>query len=55
MPEANSIPIPLDSVGSYLDHAPSATSKLKLLDRLHEALRYNLNRYAIKRDKDCMQ
>jgi integrase len=39
MPEANFIPVPSNPVGSYSGHAPSATSKLKLLDRLYKALR----------------
>jgi len=38
MPEANSIPIPSNPVGRCLGQAPSATSKQKLLDRLHETL-----------------
>ena len=39
MPEANSIPVPSNPVGWYSGHAPSATSKPKLLAHVHEALR----------------
>ena len=39
MPEANPIPVPSNPVGPYPGHAPGATSKPKLLDRLREALR----------------
>ena len=39
MPEANSIPIPADRVGSYPGHALGVTPKPKLLDRPCEALR----------------
>ena len=39
MPEANSIPVLSNSVGRYPGHAPGATQKPKLLDRLREALR----------------
>ena len=39
MPEANSIPVPSNPVGWYLGHTPRVTSKPKLLDCLHEALR----------------
>jgi hypothetical protein len=39
MPVANSIPVPLNPVGRYPGHAPAATAKPKLLDRLREALR----------------
>ena len=39
MPEANSIPVPSNLVGPYPGHAPGATVKPKLLDRLHESLR----------------
>ena len=38
MPEANSIPVPSNPVGRHSGHAPSATSKSRLLDHLHEAL-----------------
>jgi len=39
MPEANSIPVHSNLVGRYPGHAPGATAKPKLLDRLREALR----------------
>ena len=39
MPEANSIPVPSNPVGRYPGHAPGATVKPKLLDRLRESLR----------------
>ena len=39
MPVANSIPVPLNPIGRYPGHAPAATAKPKLLDRLREALR----------------
>jgi len=39
MPEANSIPVPSNPGGRCPDHAPGATVKPKLLDRLREALR----------------
>ena len=39
MPVANSIPVPSNPIGRYPGHAPAATAKPKLLDRLREALR----------------
>jgi hypothetical protein len=39
MPEANSIPVPSNPVGRYPGHAPGATAKPKVLDRLRDALR----------------
>jgi len=39
MPEANSIQFTSTQVGRYPGHAPGATVKPKLLDRLREALR----------------
>jgi integrase len=39
MPEANSIPVPSNPAGRYPGHAPGATAKQKLLDRLRETLR----------------
>jgi hypothetical protein len=39
MPEANSIPVSSNPVGPYPGHAPGATPKPKLLDRLRESLR----------------
>jgi len=39
MPEANSIPVPVNRVGPYPGHAPGATVKSKLLDCLREPLR----------------
>ena len=39
MPEANSIQFPSTQVGRYPGHAPGATTKPKLLDRLRDALR----------------
>ena len=39
MPVANSIPVHLNPIGRYPGHAPAATAKPKLLDRLRETLR----------------
>ena len=39
MPEANSIPVPSNPVGSYPGHDPGAIPKPKLMDRLRDALR----------------
>ena len=39
MPKANSIPVASNPIGRYPGHAPVATAKPKLLDRLREALR----------------
>ena len=39
MPEANSIPAASNPVERYPDHAPGATPKPKLLDRLRQSVR----------------
>ena len=39
MPKANSIPVRSTPIGRYPGHAPAATAKPKLLNRLREALR----------------
>lgn len=39
MPKANSILAPSNPIGRYPGHAPAATAKPKLLNRLREALR----------------
>jgi hypothetical protein len=39
MPEANSIPVPSNSVGRYPGHDPGADQKPELLDRFREGLR----------------
>ena len=46
MPEANSIPVHSNLVGRYPGHAPGATAKPKLLDRLREALRSRRHSFA---------
>jgi len=46
MPEANSIPAPLNPIGRYPGRAPAATAKPKLLDRLREALRSRRHSFA---------
>ncbi len=49
MSEANSIPAASNPVGRYPDHAPGATPKPRLLDRLREALR---SRYYSRRTEE---
>ena len=49
MPVANFIPVPSNPIGRYPGHAPAATAKPKLLDRLREALR---SRHCSRRSYD---
>jgi len=46
----NSIPVPSNPIGRYPGHAPAATAKPKLLDRLREALRsrHSFARYLLE-------
>ena len=46
MAEANSIPVSSNPIGLYPGHAPAATAKPKLLDRLREALRSRRHSFA---------
>ena len=46
MSEANSIPVPSNPIGRYRGHAPAATARPKLLDRLREALRSRRHSFA---------